>query len=53
MADDGVTRYREAAEMLLEQLEWCVRYLNRIHKYDIARSVARNREQIRRLLRDA
>ena len=50
---DHAKRYREAGEMLLEQLDWCVEYLNRIRKYDIAKSVARNRDEIRRRLRDA
>jgi len=45
-------RYREAAEMLLDQLDWCVTYLNRIRKYDLARSVARNRDRIRGRLRE-
>lgn len=45
-------QYREAAELLLDQIDWCVAYLNRIRKYDLARSVARNRDQIKRRLRE-
>jgi succinylglutamate desuccinylase len=53
MADQAQTRrYREATEQLLEQIDWCISYLNRIRKYDLARSVARNRDQIRRRLRE-
>ena len=34
---DVVDRYRQAAEVALEQLEWTIRYLERIRKPEIAR----------------
>ena len=43
-----VARYRLAAEEALEQLDWCVSYLQRIRKYDIAKAIEQNRSQIRR-----
>jgi hypothetical protein len=39
-------RYREAATGALDQLEWCVDYLYRVRKPDIAKVIARNRKQI-------
>jgi hypothetical protein len=39
-------RYREAATHALDQLEWCVEYLYRLGKPDIARALERNRRQI-------
>jgi hypothetical protein len=44
-------RYRVAAEEALNQLNWCVAYLHRIHKSAIAEAVARNRTEIRRRMR--
>jgi hypothetical protein len=46
-------RFRRAAEQALDQLEWCIGYLNRIHKSDLATALARNRSAIRRKLNDA
>jgi hypothetical protein len=46
--DDEVRRYREAAEETLNQLDWCVGYLYRIRKPEIARVLERNRSSIRR-----
>ena len=46
--DDDVSRYREAAEETLNQLDWCVGYLYRIRKPEIARVLERNRSSIRR-----
>jgi hypothetical protein len=43
-----VARYRLAAEEALEQLDWCVSYLQRIRKYGIAKAIEQNRSQIRR-----
>lgn len=45
-ADREIERYREAAIQALDQLEWCVDYLYRLRKPQIARVVARNRKQI-------
>jgi hypothetical protein len=36
----------EAALQTLDQLEWCVNYLYRVRKPNIARAIARNRKQI-------
>ena len=44
-------RYRRAAEQTLEQLDWCVDYLYRIGKPEIARAIAQNRSLIRRRMR--
>ena len=41
-------RYRVAAEAALDQLDWCIAYLHRIRKPQLAAAVARNRSEIRR-----
>jgi hypothetical protein len=46
--DDEVRRYRAAAEETLNQVEWCIGYLYRIRKPEIARALERNRSSIRR-----
>jgi hypothetical protein len=51
-ASDAVDRYRQAAEVALDQLEWAIRYLERIRKPEIARSLAKNHAHIRRQLID-
>ena len=43
-----VARYQLAAEEALEQLDWCVSYLQRIRKTGIAKVIEQNRSQIRR-----
>ena len=40
--DDEIVRYGKAAQLTLRQLDWCVMYLHRIHKTQIARALARN-----------
>jgi hypothetical protein len=45
-------RYREAAERVLEQLDWAINYLHRIRKHKLADALARNRDTIRRRLRN-
>jgi hypothetical protein len=50
-AEEEAARYRRAAEEALDQLEWCVNYLYRIHKPHIADAVQKNRSAIRRRLR--
>jgi hypothetical protein len=42
--------YRRAAEETLEQLDWCVNYLYRIRKTQIADVLGKNRSAIRRQL---
>ena len=49
-ADDEAARYREAARLTLEQLEWCVIYLHSIKKTRIARALETNRSSIARTL---
>lgn len=39
-------RYREAAELALDQLQWAVNYLYRIRKPSLAAGLERNLEQI-------
>ena len=41
-------RYRAAAEETLSQVEWCVNYLHRIRKPEIAESIDKNRRFIQR-----
>jgi hypothetical protein len=50
--DDEVARYREAARLTLEQLDWCVMYLHSIRKGRIARALAQNKAEIARRLDD-
>jgi hypothetical protein len=49
--DRELERYRAAATAALDQLEWCIDYLYRIRKPDLARAIARNRKQILERLR--
>jgi hypothetical protein len=46
--EEEIGRYRLAAEETLEQLEWCVRYLERIKKPRVAAVIDQNRRHIRR-----
>jgi hypothetical protein len=39
-------RYREAAELALDQLQWAINYLHRIRKSAIAERLERNRQDI-------
>ena len=39
-------RLRVAAELTLDQLEWCVNYLRRIRKHSLAEQLERNRNHI-------
>jgi hypothetical protein len=45
---EETARYRRAAEETLEQLDWCVKYLYRIRKGGIARTIEENHSTIRR-----
>jgi hypothetical protein len=38
--------YREAAELALDQLDWCISYLHRIRKPAIAEELRKNRKTI-------
>ena len=46
-AREEAARYRQAAEDALQQLDWCIGYLNGIRKLKISRALARNRNYIR------
>jgi hypothetical protein len=48
--DDETARYREAARLALDQLDWCINYLRSIRKGQIARALAENRTAIARRL---
>jgi hypothetical protein len=53
MAEDPEAgRYREAAERTLGQLDWAINYLYRIRKDQLAEAIVRNRDAIRRRVRD-
>lgn len=41
-----IERYRHAALDALDQLDWCVDYLYRVRKAEIARVISRNRQKI-------
>jgi len=49
--DHEIERYRRAALHALDQLEWCINYLYRIRKPDLAKAIARNRKQIMEQIR--
>jgi len=40
-----IERYRQAALEALGQLEWCIDYLHRLRKTDLARALGRNRKK--------
>jgi hypothetical protein len=44
--DQPPRRYREAAELAIEQLDWCIAYLRKIGKPRIARALQANRNAI-------
>jgi hypothetical protein len=46
--NDQASRYREAAELTLKQLDWCISYLRQIRKSQIARALENNRREIAR-----
>lgn len=48
--NDEATRYREAARLALQQVDWCVVYLHSIRKSQIARALADNSSAIARRL---
>lgn len=51
--DEKTARERKAAELALDQLDWCVTYFRSIRKTRISNQLARNRDEIiRRLHRD-
>jgi hypothetical protein len=50
--DEETARYRRAAQLALDQLDWCVHYLRSIRKYRLAQQLARNHAAISRRFRD-
>ena len=51
MADEpDLQRYRQAATLAVDQLDWCIRYLRRIGKDKIAAQLEKNSSTIRRRL---
>jgi len=52
MRDDNASRYQHAAEVALEQIDWCIKYLHQIRKTDVARILSRNRAHIDRRMRE-
>jgi hypothetical protein len=44
--DDEISRYRKAADLAIEQLDWVVNYLHQIHKSQIANALRKNRTTI-------
>jgi len=50
--DEEAARYRRAAQLALGQLEWCVEYLRRIRKQQLAQQLAKNHAAISRRLRE-
>lgn len=45
-ANDNTNRYRKAAHLAIEQLDWVIGYLHRIRKHELARALQRNRATI-------
>ncbi len=50
--DEETARYQRAAELALDQLQWCIDYLRSIHKSRLARQLAKNRAAIDRKLHE-
>jgi hypothetical protein len=49
--DREIERYREAAALALDQLQWAINYLHRMRKGSIAERLERNRRQILKQVR--
>lgn len=43
---EDTSRYREAAEAALQQLDYCINYLRQIHKKELAARLEQNRTHI-------
>lgn len=50
--EDESARYRQAAYLVLGQLDWCIDYLRRIHKSTLADQLAKNRSAIRQRMEE-
>jgi hypothetical protein len=51
-SDEEAVRYRQAAYLALDQLQWCVDYLRTIRKTRLSTQVARNRTALIRRLHE-
>jgi hypothetical protein len=51
-SDHEAVRYRQAAHLALDQLQWCVDYLRTIRKTRLSEQVARNRTALIRKLHE-
>jgi hypothetical protein len=49
--DEHIERYRKAADLAIEHLDWVIGYFHRIRKHEIARALRRNRMTIVRRYR--
>jgi hypothetical protein len=49
--DEEAARYRRAAQLALDQLEWCVEYLRKLREDRLASRLAKNRAAISRRAR--
>jgi hypothetical protein len=49
--ENEAARYKRAAEESLNQLDWCIAYLRRIQKGQLAARLAKNRDSIARGMR--
>jgi hypothetical protein len=45
-ATDEIERYKRAMNDAFQQLDWCIGYLQGIHKQHIARALSQNRQHI-------
>jgi hypothetical protein len=44
--EEAIDRYRRAADLVIEQLDWVINYLYQIRKPEIARALRKNRTTI-------
>jgi hypothetical protein len=51
--DEEAARYERAAQLALDEIDWCVKYLHSIRKYRLAKALDKNRAAINRRLREA
>lgn len=50
--DERAKRYRRAADLAVEQLDWVIQYLHQIRKHELAGALRRNRMAIVKRYRD-
>ena len=44
--EERAAKYRKAADLTIEQLDWIINYFHRIQKHELARALKRNRTRI-------